>query len=271
MKENTYQHQASADLLFSPAEVYHENSKLRESDKAIYHRIGLVNTSYDIRRVVSRPFPKYDGYPCIKLPYDTSQETGVFERIVLERRSERKFSGEPISLPVLAKILCLGDGISKEMPQSDGTNWLMRTAPSGGALFPIDLYCIALKVDGIDPGLYYFHTLQNNLIQLNQFEYTQKLLESTYLDESLNKAAAFIFMSAVMPRIKFKYGERAYRFTLLEAGHIAQNLLLATHAMGLGGLPVGGFIDDKINDILQLDGCDEIALYGVLIGALVPF
>ena len=69
-----------------------------------------------------------------------------------------------------------------------------------------------------------------------------------------------------MNRIKFKYGERGYRFLLLEAGHIAQNLLLAAEADGMGGVAIGGFLDDPLNDLLDLDGVEEAVVYMVLAG-----
>jgi SagB-type dehydrogenase family enzyme len=69
-----------------------------------------------------------------------------------------------------------------------------------------------------------------------------------------------------MGRTKFKYGERSYRFVLLEAGHIAQNILLAATGVGAAALPVGGFQDDCINELVGLDGCEDMTLYLILVG-----
>ena len=77
-------------------------------------------------------------------------------------------------------------------------------------------------------------------------------------------------LSVVLPRSSFKYGQRAYRFALLEAGHVAQNLLLAAEGLDLGALPVGGFFDDELNRLLQLDGCQEFVVYLVLMGHRAP-
>lgn len=252
--------------LFSPSELYHENSKLQESDRSIYATIGFINTSVEIRRIISRPFSNFRGYPSVKLPFDFNSTSTAIEEVFKNRRSVRKFSGEPISLSVLAKVLSLGDGISEISTQPDGTEWYLRTSPSPGALFPIDIYCIVFNVQELDPGLYFYNPLQNSLEYLKEHDFTKELQEATYLHETISQASACIVMSAVMPRINFKYGERAYRFALLEAGHIAQNLLLAAQAESLGGLAVGGFLDDKVNAILGLDGCDEISLYMVLLG-----
>lgn len=268
-EDEANEHEATSEELFSPAELYHENSKLHTSDKTTYINIGIVNTSPEIRQIITRPFPHYLGYPSIELPKDFSPTPYAFENILKERRSVHHFSGAPISLNTLAKILYLGDGVSTTTHADDGTDWLFRTAPSGGGLFPIDLYCIALRVDSLISGLYFYNVQHHCLERLAEQDFTTTLQEATYLKEEVSQACACIIMSAVMPRTKFKYGERAYRFALLETGHIAQNLLLAAQAEGLGGLPVGGFLDDRLNKLLRLDGCEEIVLYLVLIGSLL--
>ena len=93
------------------------------------------------------------------------------------------------------------------------------------------------------------------------------LASASNLRSEAMSAGFCIALSVVLPRSSFKYGQRAYRFALLEAGHIAQNLLLASEGLGLGALPVGGFFDDEINDLLGLDGCSEFVIYLVLAGS----
>jgi SagB-type dehydrogenase family enzyme len=83
-------------------------------------------------------------------------------------------------------------------------------------------------------------------------------------------ASVALAISACFERQRIKYGERTYRFALLEAGHLAQNLLLVGTALGLGTLPVGGFLDDEVNDYLRLDGRREAVLYLILMGSLPP-
>ena len=77
------------------------------------------------------------------------------------------------------------------------------------------------------------------------------------LEHSVTQASACILLVGVLPRIKFKYGERGYRFALLEAGHISQNILLAAESESIGAFSIGGFLDDKLNDMLRLDGVEE--------------
>ncbi|HZT36083.1 MAG TPA: SagB/ThcOx family dehydrogenase, partial [Nitrososphaera sp.] len=158
------------------------------------------------------------------------------------------------------------DGIVTNQQATDGSEWLLRTAPSGGGLYPVDLYCMVINVDGLAPGLYFYNVLHHSLEQLIARDFTAVLRTATALEETVDRAGVCILMAGFMQRAKFKYGERAYRFALLEAGHIAQNVLLATQAEGLGGYPIGGFLDDDLNLALGLNGCDEIVLYLVLLG-----
>ena len=113
--------------------------------------------------------------------------------------------------------------------------------------------------------LQYSHSLE----QLSKYDVTNKFINVIPpLEPVVTKACFAIVMSSVMQRVKFKYGERGYRFALLEAGHIAQNILLAATSEELGAVPIGGFFDDRLNDILGLDGLEEIVIYSVLVGNL---
>ena len=240
---------------------------LRPSNTQLYSWIAHVNSSPDVRGVISRPFTHYRGYPAIPLTRDFAPTSRSFEDIVEQRRSARDFSSEPISIESLSKILYLGDGISQWWHTPDGFDWPLRTAPSGGGLYPIETYCIVLRVEGLMPGLYFYHQLNHSLECVLEQDLTEILTEAIPGQaESVRQASACIVLSAVMPRIKFKYGERGYRFLMLEAGHIAQNLLLTAEAEGLGGVAVGGYLDDPLNALLRLDGVEEAVVYLALIG-----
>lgn len=252
---------------FSPSEIYHENSILRPSNTPLYAWIAHVNSSPDVRRVISQPFTHYRGVPVIPLPRDFAPTARTFEDILENRRSERDFSGEPMSLNAFSKLLYLGDGIVHLWNTPDGFEWALRTAPSGGGLYPIEIYCVVFRVEGLQPGLYFYRPRDHSLEQLIAEDLTETLAEAIPGQaSSVRQACACFVLNAVMPRIKFKYGERGYRFLMLEAGHIAQNLLLAAEAGGMGGVAVGGFLDDPVNGLLKNDGVEEAAVYLTLIG-----
>jgi SagB-type dehydrogenase family enzyme len=253
--------------MFSPMEVYHENSKLGPTDEELFQKISAVNTSPHIRSVISRPFRSYPGCPSIDLPKKWDPITRSLEDILTRRRSNHHFSRKPTRLSELAAVLLLGDGIVARLSGDDGIEFQMRTAPSGGGLYPIETFCLAFQVEGVPPGAYFYNAQKHRLELVAGGDFRSRLVGATNLKTEIEQAGFCIALSAVLPRSSFKYGQRAYRFALLDAGHIAQNVLLAAEGLGLGGLPIGGFFDDELNGILNLDGCQEFVVYLVLVGA----
>ncbi len=252
--------------LFSPMEVYHENSKLGPGNEELFQRIATVNSSPHIRSVISRPFRSYPGCPTVELPSGWGNVTRSLEDILQRRRSHHHFAGTPCRLQELAAVLSLGDGIAARQSGEDGAEFRLRTAPSGGGLYPIETFCLAFDVDDLPPGAYFYNALRHRLELAAPGDCRSKLIGASNLKVEIENAAFCIALSVVLPRSSFKYGQRAYRFALLEAGHIAQNLLLAAEGLGLGALPIGGFFDDDMNRLLNLDGCQEFVVYLVLVG-----
>jgi SagB-type dehydrogenase family enzyme len=268
MKQHNYSSLTSPtpEDLFSPMEFYHENSKFHVSDAELSARISVVNSSPEIHRLISRPFVNYPGHPVVGLPKEFPQSQLPFEPILLKRRSEHNFSQKPVELAALAKVMLLADGIVSERVSNEGNVFSLRTAPSAGGLYPIDLYCFALRVADLPAGLYYYNPLQPQLERLREGDFSDALAQGTSLRQEAHAAAACIALVGVLPRSSFKYGQRAYRFLLLEAGHIGQNILLAAEALGLGAVPVGGFYDNDVNKLLPVDGCDDFAIYLIFVG-----
>ena len=188
-----------------------------------------------------------------------------FEEVMMSRRSSRQFSTTAIEMEIFAKLLSFGDGAVGSSAKGDGSR---RTAPSAGSFYPVDLYCFAHRIVGLDAGVYLYHPPSHTLQKQARGDCT-KLLEEIIpeLDsDAVDQAGACVALVVSLSRLKNKYGDRSYRFALLEAGHIAQNLLLASTAEGVAALPVGGFIEDKLNALLGLDGRQEFAVYLVMFG-----
>jgi SagB-type dehydrogenase family enzyme len=123
-----------------------------------------------------------------------------------------------------------------------------------------------MKVADTAAGLYAYEPRSHALKLLREGSYTDRLSAATYLAETMETAALCVLLVADFPRTKFKYGERGYRFALLEAVHIAQNILLVAQALGLGALPLGGYVDAQLNAIVGVDGCDQAVVYAVVVG-----
>lgn len=254
------------EQLFSPAEVFHENSKIHLADIDFAARVLQVGSSREIRAVVSRPDSGYPGHDRVILPRPGTPRSLDFSELLRQRRSCRVFRSDPVTLPDLGEWLWQGDGVVARQTHEDGTTWSLRTAPSAGGLYPVDQFCLVFNVEGLAPGLYYHEPREHHLERVRAGDFRAEFARATHLGEAAQRAAVCTVLVGVLPRIAFKYGQRGYRFLLLEAGHVAQNLLLGAAALGWGGLAVGGYADDPLNALLGLDGVSEFAVYGVLAG-----
>jgi SagB-type dehydrogenase family enzyme len=142
-----------------------------------------------------------------------------------------------------------------------------RPVPSGGALYPLELYVLAQKVDGISAGVLHYVPPAHGLEVLHDEPLPRLLTAEVFLGQPyLANAAAIIVIAAVVERSLWKYEDRGYRYILLEAGHVAQNAILSAHGLGLSVLPLGGFFDDDLGGLLRLQPERAIALYGIAIG-----
>jgi SagB-type dehydrogenase family enzyme len=242
----------------SASEAYHRDSKL------VPWR--LMGGQWIVRleppaRVDPPPPPAYDGCPVVALPKEPSPPRRAFASVVRARRSAERFGGEPIALEKLATVLRLGAGVT-------GTTGgrRRRAAPSAGALYPVDLHCLVRAVDGLAAGLYTHQPELDRLVQRSTVDPTEEVREAVGY-EIAEGAAAVVVLTGALGRGRPRYGERAYRFVLLEAGHVAQNLLLAAEACGLAACPIGGFADDHLNHLLCLDGVADAVVYLVALGS----
>jgi SagB-type dehydrogenase family enzyme len=199
---------------------------------------------------------EYPRFPSIELPIKKNEESQL-EMLFEMRKSTRVFSNKPITLEELSQIL----RSCRIVGYVDGQE--RRTYPSGGARFPVELYLISFNVEGLNPGAYHYNLRRNTLELLWQKDLKNKQREliSPYLD---NPAATIIFTS-VIARAEVKYGLRAYPYSLIEAGHMGQNIHLKCAELGIGSCSVSGFVDDTVKKILDLTD-DEIPIYSISIG-----
>lgn len=252
--------------LESPSELYHEASALRDSDTALGRAVWSVNTSAAIKRIIASPATSLKGYRSIALPLENPLPPRGLAETLLGRRSTRRFDRQPLTLSEISAVLYYSAAVTSSSVDGDGITWGFRCAPSGGALYPIDLYCAVQHVTGLEEGLYTYVPQPHSLQVLSARPVREALGAATFLNETVSAAGATLLMVANFPRTKFKYGERGYRFALLEAGHIAQNMLLVAESLTLGALALGGFVDDRLNALVEADGCDRAVVYAILVG-----
>lgn len=238
--------------LFSVSELYHENSKITLS-------MPTVSQSAESIRVATGGFKRYVHAPRFPLPPPQAhQRPASLWAAIIERRSRREYSTLPLGLQFVSELVFFTLGTSDKSSR--------RCLPSAGGLYPLELYIAALHVNGLDAGVYHYDVRCHSLSQLQTGDCRPHLIKAIFIEEAVQTAAAVVILTGMFGRSKIKYGERAYRFVLLEAGHAMQNLCLAGTALGLGVCPVGGFVDDNMNDLLDIDGVEEAAVYAATIG-----
>jgi SagB-type dehydrogenase family enzyme len=197
----------------------------------------------------------------IELPFPRQVETLSFDETIRKRRSIRRFSEKSLSLEQLAYLLWSSTGI-----QRVERGYEFRNAPSAGALYPIETYLFAKKIDGLDMGLYHYDIKSHLLEELDVGDFSVLLARACLGQEILISAGVVFVWSGIFVRSKWKYKQRAYRYVYLDCGHIAQNLALCASTLGLGSCQVGAFYDDEINKIVGLDGEEESVIYLSVVG-----
>lgn len=245
----------------SLSELYHVNTKLNRWNGREYgERVDLFNRSYEgLMAVFQKPGKFYAWAPSTALPSVSDDCSVSLSELIARRRSAKSFGGKEIGNEQLAFILQRSAGVT------DPTRSL-RSYPSAGAMYPLEVYVVMLAVEGYDQGLYHYSVHEHSLRKIRAGDYRARLSEVLLAEDLVETASAAIVLSAIFHRAQIKYGERGYRMILFETGHLAQNVLLSAAAQRIAAVPIGGFMDDELNEILGLDGVEESVLYPLLLG-----
>jgi len=199
-------------------------------------------------------YKTYPDKPQIKLPSPEPAKMSLHQTLH-QRKSIRSFSKKPITLQQLSYLLWASTGI-----QRTEMGYEFRTAPSAGALYPIETYLSANNVEDLEQGLYHYSIRAHHLEQLEKGDYSRKIAAAA-LGQTMCATAACVFVwSSIFARTTSKYAQRGYRYVYLDAGHIAENLALAAVSLNLGSCEIGAFYDQPVNDIFELDGTEESSL-----------
>jgi SagB-type dehydrogenase family enzyme len=186
-------------------------------------------------------------------------------KVLHARSSCRQFTRSPIDMADLGTLLHWSYGVLAEVEL--GQEFCERPVPSGGGLYPLELYVLAQAIAGLDGGAYHYVPLGHRLEVVRPDPLPTMLTAEMFLGQPyLIDAAAVIVITAVVERSLWKYEDRGYRYLLLEAGHVAQNLNLCAESLALASLNLGGFLDEDVMSLLALDADDEIVLYAVAVG-----
>jgi SagB-type dehydrogenase family enzyme len=181
--------------------------------------------------------PRKPGGP-ISLPAAHKAGGPALAQCLAQRRSVREFAPEPLSLAQAAQLLWAAQGITDR----EG----FRTAPSAGALYPLELLVAAGEVEDLSPGVYRYEPDGHALLAAGQGDRRLSLGAAAFGQTWIADAPAILAVAAVFERTAVKYGTRAARYVLIEAGHAAENICLQAVALGLGCTVVGAFDDGAV-------------------------
>jgi SagB-type dehydrogenase family enzyme len=200
-------------------------------------------------------FKRYRDAEVIKLPAPSYRGIRL-EEAIYKRRSIRNYSSKAIDLKQLSQLLFAAQGKTSRLHGIP-----LRTAPSAGALYPFEIYVIANNVKDLSQGIYHYSVPEHALELIKEGDYRKRITNAGLKQEMLGDSCVTFVMSAIFDRTRHKYGERGFRYVYIEAGHISQNIALQAVSLGLGSVTVGAFIDEQVNELIEVDGLKEAAIY----------
>lgn len=180
----------------------------------------------------------------IKLPEPSYDSITSIEKSILNRRSIRSYSDEPLTLKQISQLLWAAQGITSK----DGK----RAAPSAGALYPLELYLVAGNIADLETGLYHYLPEKHSLERINDNDLRKQLASAALNQVWVSNAPANIIFTANYEKTAKRYGDRATRYVDMEVGHAAENVYLQAVSLNLGTVVVGAFNENKVKSILDL-------------------
>lgn len=213
------------------------------------------------------PFKRYPGRPHQALPAVPARDSPALAPTLRATTRPRPFGDGRISLDTLARLLDLTNGITDGSDPSEAVRPL-RAAPSAGALYPGELYLVADQVEGLDAGVYYCSVVRRQLVRLRSGRFLTEAVAALEDPSAAAGARAVVIVTNVFARSRVRYGNRGYRYALVDTGHIGENLRLAAAAVGLAEIAPRRFHDDRLNELLAIDGIREAACAAHVLGPL---
>lgn len=226
---------------------------------AIFASIVLIAvlSVYFFLRPARSQAPVWINATRLRLPEPRYESEVSVEEALLKRRSAREYARGSLTLQEVSQLLWAAQGITD--PQG------LRTAPSAGALYPLEVYLIVGEVEAVAPGVYKYVPDGHEIIRVLDGDKRVSLAEAALGQVWVRNAAVDIVIAAVYERTTRKYGERGIRYVHLEAGHAAQNICLQAVALNLGVVTVGAFYDEQVKTVLSLPGREQ-PLYIIPVG-----
>lgn len=254
------------------AEEFLVNSRLQRCDREV--ELAAQGFYFDAAAVMysllGHESPTDSKKLLLPPPHQLRMDLG---EAIRRRRSQGDYSGEQLAASELATIVWSASGITgrgKVVHVRGGQTWVnLRATPSGGALYPIELYVVALNVDEVPRCIYRYEPIGHQLLTCAVAQDVDQLLTTFCVREdqiALSRAGVILLMVARPWRSMRKYGPRGMRHVFLEAGYMAQNVHLACVSLGLGSLDCSSLYDDEAHEVLRMDGVYETLVHTLIVG-----
>jgi SagB-type dehydrogenase family enzyme len=256
----------------SIAEVFHEYTKLNSENIChLSKRVGMIVRDPKIRTMMSRSWKTYRGQPRVVLPpVDLGSMTlnDAFRlRQSLSSSPGAAFGSAPMSLQQLSNVLGGSYGLTRSMPiGGTAATQHFRPTTSAGGLYPLEIYALVFRVEGLADGIYHYHPLDHCLELVRPGSCREDFLKVTTYVDMCSNAGVILAVTGMFHRNFSKYLHRGYRFVMNDAGALIQSLYLTATASGLGTCALGGFFDDALGNLIGVNNVDEAPLICFLLG-----
>jgi SagB-type dehydrogenase family enzyme len=181
----------------------------------------------------------------MKLPEPKLKSPVSLEQALRQRRSVRDYGKDSLSVEQISQLLWAAQGITAD--------WEGRTAPSAGALYPLEIYLVAGAVKGLEPGLYHYHPQSHTISRKKAGDLRKKVTQASLYQDEISRAPATFIIAAVYERTTGKYGERGIRYVHMEVGSAGENIYLQAESLDLGTVFIGAFEDEQVKGVLGID------------------
>lgn len=200
----------------------------------------------------------------IPLPEVSIEGSMSLEQAMGGRRSVRVLREDPLTLTELSQLLWAGQGVTEPIPEAPSRfgayEWRggLRTTPSAGALYPLELYALVGNVEGLERGLYRYVPEGHALAALPRGDLREGVWGAALRQVPLRSAPLILVVAAVEERVAVKYGARAARYVHFEVGAATENVYLQAESLGLGTVFMGAFQDEQVKRALGLPSDQEV-------------
>jgi SagB-type dehydrogenase family enzyme len=218
------------------------------------------------RALPQKPYPEDAKLVGLVAPENFTVGDTPLRKLISQRRSRRGYTEEPLSLEELSYLLWATQGVTEVIERPDGIQTL-RTVPSGGSLASFETYLLINRVKGVPFGLYRYLPLEHKLLFIRaESNLPEEVVAGCRNQQFVGTAAAVFIWTTIPYRMEWRYSVVAHKVIALDAGHLCQNLYLASESIGAGTCAIGAYDQAKMDAVLGVDGDDEFTIYAAPVG-----